>query len=168
MEPKPGIKTTEFWIALIVIIVANVFMFASPSIAEKFPENETLQTIFVLGGVIAGALANVLIGLGWIVKRSHVKSDHAAADVMKKNGNGGFAHPLALLILGLLALAFLTMSSGCTVQDSWIKANEATYQAVVPEFMDYVNADPKLDKDQKRRRKITCDAWWRDIQKWKE
>lgn len=61
---------------------------------------------------------------------------------------------LCLLLLVLLSLA------GCQgVSASYAEADAATYDAVAPEYLGYVDADPALTKDQKVRRHETVDSW---------
>lgn len=75
MNIKPGLKCTEFWIALAILVAANVFGAMSPSIAAKFPENEVLQTTIPIVGILLAALVDVFVGLGWIVARTSLKKN---------------------------------------------------------------------------------------------
>lgn len=60
MEPKPGIKTTEFWMALVVVAVSAV--------AATYTESPIAQ----VGGLIAGALTAAGYGLSRAKTKSEV------------------------------------------------------------------------------------------------
>lgn len=60
---------------------------------------------------------------------------------------------------GLLVLSLGL--SGCfeSVPKTWVEADRATYDLVVPEYKAYVEADPKLTENQKGLRKSAMDTW---------
>lgn len=62
----------------------------------------------------------------------------------------------------VLALA-LCFSAGCAttdiIQSDYVEADRATYEAVAPRYSDYVENDPSLDSDEKRRRLRTITTW---------
>lgn len=61
--------------------------------------------------------------------------------------------PLAPLLM------FATLLAGCVPAGSYVAADRATFDAVAPEYSDYVREDAQLDADQRARRSRTIDAW---------
>lgn len=53
----------------------------------------------------------------------------------------------------------LVLLCGCSLQSMYVAADRLTFEAVAPEYVDYVNGDPKLTKEQKKRRHRTVRAW---------
>lgn len=71
--------------------------------------------------------------------------------------------------LVLVLLCVVTVSClGCAVSESYRKADQATFDAVAPEYRAYVEADPNLNQDQKERRKRTLATWKLRIDKGEE
>jgi len=163
MLPKAGIKSSEFWIALIVILLANIFAAVSPVLAAQFPDNGVVQVALPLASVVLAALVDTLVAVGWIVARTSLKKT-----IESKSGNGGFSHVFALLFMTIGLFLLLTMFSGCYVPDDWIRASENTYDAVAPEYLKYVEADPNMSKEDKELRKGTIAAWKRDNEAWRK
>jgi uncharacterized protein YcfL len=60
-----------------------------------------------------------------------------------------------LLLLLIVPLACV----GCSAQKEYVKADSITYDAIAPEYGVYVDADTKLDADQKARRKRLIESW---------
>jgi len=58
-----------------------------------------------------------------------------------------------LLILLILAAA------GCSPQAMYVASDRLTYEAIAPEYVQYVQGDPYLTPAQKRRRERTVAAW---------
>jgi len=58
-----------------------------------------------------------------------------------------------------LAIAFLFLSSCGMVQQNYVLADGATYDAIAPEYRAYVEADTRLDAEQKARRIRTIESW---------
>lgn len=65
------------------------------------------------------------------------------------------------LVIALLCL----FAAGCAVSKEYIKADKATFDAVTPEYLKYVEADSALDREQKDRRKRTVATWKLRIEK---
>jgi len=59
-----------------------------------------------------------------------------------------------------LALLF---SAGCATTDiirsDYVAADRATYEAVAPSYLQYVDNDASLSSEQKKRRKQTINTW---------
>lgn len=69
----------------------------------------------------------------------------------------------------LVALLALLPLAGCAgVQAEYVKADKATYAAIVPEYLKYVDADPDLDDDSKDLRRNTVASWEARIKAAKE
>ena len=61
-------------------------------------------------------------------------------------------------------LLFGLMLSGCCattdlIREDYTAADRATYEAVVPKYLEYVGADAALDDEQRARRKMTINTW---------
>jgi hypothetical protein len=62
----------------------------------------------------------------------------------------------------IVVLVFLLSScAGSSLQN---RADQATYEAIAPEYQAYVTADPKLSEVQKARRIATVSSWRRRIE----
>ena len=48
---------------------------------------------------------------------------------------------------------------GCMPHGAYVKADRATYDAVAPEYREYVEEDDTLTKEQKERRYTTVETW---------
>jgi len=60
----------------------------------------------------------------------------------------------------IIASAFLLLScGGCVLNKDYVKADQATFDAIAPEYRAYVESDAKLDADQKTRRLRTLESW---------
>lgn len=65
--------------------------------------------------------------------------------------------------LGFLC-AVLACLVGCgSLQGQYVHADEATYDAMAAEYLQYVADDSELDDDQKARRLDTVNSWRRRI-----
>lgn len=72
---------------------------------------------------------------------------------MKKNR-------IARLVSLLSALLLLT---SCAVDPTFVRAARETHDAVAPEYLQYVDADPALSQDAKDRRHRTIERWVESI-----
>lgn len=63
----------------------------------------------------------------------------------------------------LLLVLALTASSCCSVTEAYLAADQATHQAIAPEYRAYVLADPNLGELAKKRRIRTLDSWARRL-----
>ncbi len=61
----------------------------------------------------------------------------------------------------LIAVALLLpILSGCRgVPEAWQEADRATYQAIAPEYLRYIGADPALSEDARQLRRVTVETW---------
>jgi hypothetical protein len=60
-------------------------------------------------------------------------------------------------VLGsIVCLSFL---AGCDVAKQYIEADRATYEAVAPEYSEYVKNDPNLNDNSKQLRLNTLTTW---------
>jgi hypothetical protein len=60
--------------------------------------------------------------------------------------------------------AILLMSAGCCsttdlIRQEYTQADRATFDAVAPKYLEYVEGDASLDAEQKARRKQTINTW---------
>lgn len=64
------------------------------------------------------------------------------------------------LLFVLLALCLLLLPSCAAGPDpTFVAASRATHDAVAPEYLRYVDADPALTTEQRTRRHATIDRW---------
>lgn len=57
-------------------------------------------------------------------------------------------------------LCFMLILGGCAFPtEKYIEADRATYEAVAPEYVEYVKSDAKLDEKAKARRLLTVASW---------
>jgi len=64
------------------------------------------------------------------------------------------------LKLAAAALVVAAITGGCvTPAGEYVAADAATYDAVAPEYLEYVDADPKLGPEQKASRRRTVETW---------
>lgn len=57
--------------------------------------------------------------------------------------------------IALFALA----ACGCAPSKAYVEADRLTYEAVAPEYLRYVEADPALSADQRQLRRDNVEAW---------
>lgn len=62
---------------------------------------------------------------------------------------------IAIVLFGPL----LVFAAGCSIAKEYRGADQATFDAIAPEYRSYIEADPKLDPDQKKRRLRTLETW---------
>lgn len=63
-------------------------------------------------------------------------------------------------MLGLLLVALCSCLCGClNVQREYVEADVATYEAITPEYLKYVEDDASLDGDEKDLRRNTVAIW---------
>ena len=60
-----------------------------------------------------------------------------------------------------IPLVALLLFAACSAGPDpiFVSASRETHNAIVPEYMNYVNADPALTREQRQRRQATCDRW---------
>lgn len=63
--------------------------------------------------------------------------------------------------MGLVFCLLAALSAvGCAgVPKEYVNADRATFEAVAPDFVEYVENDPDLSANQKRVRKSTIETW---------
>lgn len=66
-------------------------------------------------------------------------------------------------ILRTTVLAVALCFSGCAttdfIQSDYVEADRATYEAVAPKYLQYVQNDASLDDEEKKRRERTITTW---------
>ncbi|QOV90904.1 hypothetical protein [Humisphaera borealis] len=78
---------------------------------------------------------------------------------------GGITHKIPQLVL-LLILPALALVGGCSSiaaldqpTPTWLQADRATYDAITPDYRDYIAADTTLDELRRERRLRTVETW---------
>ena len=75
--------------------------------------------------------------------------------------------PLGIALVGIIFV--LAATCGCANPNaSYVKADALTYEAIAPEFLQYVEDDPTLTPLRKKLRKNTIKSWKLRIDKAKE
>lgn len=59
----------------------------------------------------------------------------------------------------LVVLFCLALLAGCPAGVTYTEADAQTYEAIAPEYVDMVEANPNLTPEQKDRRKETVRSW---------
>lgn len=64
-------------------------------------------------------------------------------------------------VLFLLLFIFLMLTPSCAAgpDPTFVAASRATHDAVAPEYLRYVDADPALTTEQRNRRHASIDRW---------
>ena len=172
-EIKAGLKTSEGLIALAVMAVFDIFAALSPGLAESFPHNPVLQTAIPMISIGLAALVNVLVSVGWIAARTSLKKaqmENKGKTAHLENFTTSSSESGSTHILGvfLLAVCLLVILAGCTVQERWVVAADATYKAIGPAHAKYIDADPELSPIDKKAARLTLATWKARIDEWKK
>ena len=68
-----------------------------------------------------------------------------------------------------LAIALLCLFAfGCSMNEEYVKADQATFDAIAPEYLKYVGVDQALSQEQRDRRVRTVSTWRLRIDKARE
>ena len=67
-------------------------------------------------------------------------------------------------VMCLCATVFLTAFAGCGIDRQYIRADRFTYEAIAPEYQEYVDQNKTLNSLEKSRRFLTIELWERRIQ----
>jgi len=152
LKPKSGLASSEFWLVLVVLAIANAF----PIIVQNSPDSPILQTVAV---VVAG-FVDTLVTLGYLVSRTAVKK--------ASMGDKGYARTSSLVALFLALSVAATLFAGCSVNEDFVRGSELIYKAIAPEYLEYVNKDPKLEPIQKENCRNTVTAWKAMNEQWRK
>ena len=64
-----------------------------------------------------------------------------------------------LSIRGAVAVCLALTMVSCTPGKAYVAADQGIFDVITPEYLKYVEEDPKLDASQKARRGRTVTAW---------
>ena len=136
---KPWWASVTIWGALVslIVFVARIFGLHPDDAWSR----DATDLLVNLAGAVASAVAI------WGRLRATRKIGSAAGL--------GPRTPLWCFLLVLLAWG----AAGCSPAAPYVAADNATYQAIAPEYQAYFNADPALTADQKALRQRTLDTW---------
>lgn len=164
---KPGIRTSEFWVSVAVVLMgAAATAFSSSPFAQ-----------------IAGSLAAALAAAGYAFPRTSAKAaveaselevqrveteyrreqaDRAARYSMQggEDGRARVRTLLSIAVLGLVCLGCL----GPSARAGYVAADRQTFEAISPEHEEYVDQDDTLSEEQKQLRRDALTAWELRIQ----
>ena len=68
----------------------------------------------------------------------------------------------------VLLFCLLVGSTGCTVAEHYVEADQETKEFVVPDWTKYFEADSTLTEDQKQLRRLLIQSWERRIEEAKK
>ncbi len=143
-EPKPWYSSKTIWAALAVIAIAVLQIFR---VAVDDQTKTDVTSWFELVGQVVAGLA-VLVGRLF-----------ASRKIGPTTGEDPTLTPAAGFFFAALAASLLLGATGCTPAGMYVAADRATYEAVAPEYLGYVAADPAMTADQKNRRRRTLETW---------
>lgn len=69
------------------------------------------------------------------------------------------SRPIRICLTLLLVLALLAGGGCIAAADDYVKADRAAYESIGVDYVQYVEADPKLTPSQKQLRKDNVAAW---------
>lgn len=145
-ETKPWYLSKTAWASLATVLVSLLGLLKF-TVGVDFAEGFADWAV-TAATVVTGAMA--LYGRLTARRRMGTGSNPCG-------GHGGGVVPLAG---AALLLACLSGVCGCaTPEAAFVRAERATYQAVAPEYVAYVEADPALSDEEKERRRRTVRTW---------
>jgi hypothetical protein len=59
----------------------------------------------------------------------------------------------------IAAMMIFICGSGCSEFSEYVAADKATFEAISPEYLEYLQKDAALDDEQKERRKNLVETW---------
>jgi hypothetical protein len=154
-DAKPWYLSAGVWGAAVTLLGSALSLLKfrlDPALLDDL-RDWVLSLVTLAGGAVA------LYGRIRATRRLVPAAPPADPSTEKQNWRMNAAGPLALLVLP----ALLAHASGCASLTSpsaaWVAADRATYDAVAPEYAEYVRNDPNLDEDQRQRRERTIESW---------
>lgn len=66
---------------------------------------------------------------------------------------------LRFLVLGLVLAVSGCAATGEVIRADYVQADRATYDAIAPEYLKYLQADQELDSEERDRRERTVRTW---------
>lgn len=74
-------------------------------------------------------------------------------------GPSSLGYWTALALWALVGLALVLACAGCSTPSNYRTADRSRFEVIAPEYDRYVDADPKLDAEQRERRHRLTRAW---------
>jgi hypothetical protein len=150
--PKPWYTSAGVWGAVVTLagsILALLRIQLDPALLD-----DVRDWLIALSTLVGGAVAL------WGRVR--------ATRPIRRNDTSDLSKPTRFLLLALIAGAIIGSASGCAdlvgPAGSYVSADRATYDAIAPEYQQYVSADPSLDPEQRQRRTRTVELWRRRLE----
>lgn len=151
-------KTSEFWLTLLMLALAAVATLAPVDYTPL-----SLRIVAVLAaalGLCVYARSRAALRITLITSKIARRTAPATQSTETKWALSNIAKPsLNLIALGALGALMLGGLGACSPTSAYVAADQATYNAVAPEYENYVHADPALSADQKARRDRTVQSW---------
>jgi len=155
-DAKPWYLSAGVWGAFVTLLGSGLSLLKfrlDPALLDDL-RDWVLSLVTLLGGAVA------LYGRIRATRRLVVSAPPTDPAAKGQNWRMNAAGPLALLVL---PAALLAHASGCASLASpsaaYVAADRATYDAVAPEYAEYVRNDASLDDDQRARRQRTLETW---------
>jgi len=155
-DAKPWYLSAGVWGAAVTLVGSALSLLKfklDPALLDDL-RDWVLSLVTLLGGGVA------LYGRIRATRRVALAAPPTDPAAKSQNWRMNLAGPAALL---LLPAALLSHAAGCASLESpaaaYVAADRATYEAVAPEYAQYVSADPSLDDEQRQRRGRTLETW---------
>ena len=151
-DTKPWYASLTVWGALVSVLASVLALF-------KIRLDEQLQADLRDWLLAAATLAGGAAALWGRLRASRRILTPQTTETHPQNWRMNAMLPFAPILL----LLPLSQSPGCSAlhppTPDYVAADRATYQAVAPEYAEYVEADPALDEEERDRRARTLDTW---------
>lgn len=130
-------------------------LWAGQKLKEKGIDTGDLTTESAGYGLQAAAFITGVVYKIWLHYQPPPKGDGAASDPALWKGRQ--------MIILLCLMPLLAAMAGCeslkNVSAAYVNADRLTYEAIAPEYREYVANDPGLTPEQQQRRYRTIDTW---------
>jgi hypothetical protein len=154
-DAKPWYLSAGVWGAFVTLLGSALSLLKfrlDPALLDDL-RDWVLSLVTLVGGAVA------LYGRIRATRRLVMAAPPSDGSTKGQNWRMNAAGPLALLLLP----AVLAHASGCASLSgpaaAYVAADRATYDAVAPEYADYVRHDPALDEAARARRGRTLETW---------
>lgn len=142
---KSPFASTGWWGSLATIITFGfAWLVRTHRLPAEIEEPVRSLSLDIIAGILAGAVA--------MYGRWHANQPLSLGTERK-----------AAVVKSLLPfILFVPLLSGCanlSVPADWVKAERKTYDAIAPEYVDYVAADARLSALQKANRQNDVKSW---------
>ena len=151
-DTKPWYTSVTVWGAIVSVLASVLALFRVHLDTQL--QSDLRDALLAAAALFGGAAA-----LWGRLRASRRILSPQTTETRPQDWRMNAALPFALAWL----LLPLTQSTGCSSlhppTPDYVAADRATYNAIAPEYSQYVHADPALDDDEKARRDRTLATW---------